>query len=147
MTIWGNHSSTMFPDLHHTTLNGKAALQTAGVNQEWYEKDFIPTVQQRGAAIIKARGASSAASAANAAIDHVRDWVLGSQEWVSMSVVTDGKTYGVEKDLIFSFPCTCDKGDFKIVQGLKINEFTQKGIDATAKELISERSAVENMLH
>lgn len=146
LCIWGNHSSTMFPDIHNATINGKKALEFEGVSQTWYEKDFIPTVQQRGAGIIKARGSSSAASAANSAIDHVRDWVLGTQEWVSMSVLTDGKVYGIEKDLIFSFPCTCDKGDFKIVEGLKINEFTKKAIDATAKELISERNAVESML-
>jgi malate dehydrogenase len=146
MTIWGNHSSTMFPDLHSTTINGKKALDFEGVNQEWYEKSFIPIVQQRGAAIIKARGASSAASAANAAIDHVRDWVLGTQDWVSMSVLTDGKTYGIEKDLIFSFPCTCDKGDYKIVPNLKLNEFSQKMVQGTMQELISERNAVESML-
>jgi malate dehydrogenase len=146
MCIWGNHSSTMFPDLFNCTINGKSALEQEGVDQTWYEKEFIPTVQQRGAAIIKARGASSAASAANAAIDHVRDWMLGTQEWQSMSIPTDGKLYGVPKDLIFSFPCTAEKGTYKVIEGLKINEFTQKGIDATTAELISERNSVESML-
>lgn len=143
-SVWGNHSSTMFPDLHFTTINGKKALDL--VSQEWYNNEFIPFVQQRGAAIIKARGASSAASAANSAIDHVRDWVLGSSEWVSMSIPTDGKAYGIEKDLIFSFPCTVKHGKYTIVPNLIINEFSRKKIEETQKELMQERALVEKLL-
>jgi len=142
--IWGNHSSTMFPDLHSTTVNGKKALDL--VNKEWYDQDFIPKVQQRGAEIIKARGASSAASAGNAAIDHMRDWVLGSNEWVSMAIPTDGKTYGIEKDLIFSFPCTVKNGKYTVVPNLTINEFSKKKIEETQKELVQERGMVEHLL-
>ena len=142
--IWGNHSSTMFPDLHNTTINGKRALDL--VSQEWYNNEFIPIVQQRGAAIIKARGASSAASAGNSAIDHVRDWVLGSSEWVSMSVPTDGRAYGIEKDLIFSFPCTVTNGKYTIVPNLTLNEFSRQKIEETQKELVQERNLVEHLL-
>jgi malate dehydrogenase len=144
MTIWGNHSSTMYADLHNTTVNGQNALSMVG--QEWYEKTFIPTVAKRGAAIIDARGASSAASAANAAIDHMRDWFLGSEEWVSMAVPTDGTQYGVEKDLIYSFPCTVKNGVYSIVQGLRLNEFSQQRMKVTTDELVSERRDVEHML-
>ena len=123
MTIWGNHSATQYPDLHETKVNGQAAIDM--VDQSWYEDDFIPTVQQRGAAIINARGASSAASAANAAIAHMRSWALGTAEgdWVSMGVYSDG-SYGIAEGLIYSFPCVCKDGDWQIVQGLDINDFS-----------------------
>jgi malate dehydrogenase len=144
LTIWGNHSSTQYPDLHQTTVKGKAALEQ--VDQAWYESDFIPTVQQRGAAIIKARGASSAASAASAAIDHMRDWTLGTAEgdWVSMGIPSDG-SYGVEKGVIFGYPVTVKNGKYAIVQGLEINAFSQARIDATEKELREERAGVEHL--
>lgn len=147
MTIWGNHSSTQYPDLHQTLVAGKPALEADGVDQNWYESDFIPTVQQRGAAIIKARGASSAASAASAAIDHIRDWALGTDgdSWVSMAVPSDG-SYGIAPGVIYSFPCTCENGQWKIVQGLEINEFSRQRMDATDKELREERAAVESLL-
>ncbi len=145
MTIWGNHSSTQYPDVHQTLVGGKPALDLIG--QGWYENDFIPTVQQRGAAIIKARGASSAASAASAAIDHIRDWALGTDgdDWVSMAVPADG-SYGIEPGVIYSFPCTCSDGQWKIVQGLEINEFSRARMEATDKELREERAAVEALL-
>jgi malate dehydrogenase len=145
MTIWGNHSSTQYPDLHNTKVDGKAALES--VSQDWYEADFIPTVQQRGAAIIAARGASSAASAANAAIDHMRTWALGSAEgdWVSMGVYSDG-SYGITEGLIYSFPVTCQNGDWSIVQGLEINDFSREKMTATQTELTEERDAVAHLL-
>jgi malate dehydrogenase len=145
MTIWGNHSSTQYPDVHQTLVAGKPALELIG--QGWYENDFIPTVQQRGAAIIKARGASSAASAASAAIDHIRDWALGTDgdDWVSMAVPSDG-SYGIEPGVIYSFPCTCENGQWKVVQGLEINDFSRARMDATDKELREERTAVEALL-
>jgi malate dehydrogenase len=145
MTIWGNHSSTQYPDLHNTKVDGKAALES--VSQDWYEADFIPTVQQRGAAIIAARGASSAASAANAAIDHMRTWALGSAEgdWVSMGVYSDG-SYGITEGLIYSFPVTCQNGDWSIVQGLEINDFSRAKMTATQTELTEERDAVAHLL-
>ena len=147
MTIWGNHSSTQYPDLHQTLVAGKPALEADGVDQNWYESDFIPTVQQRGAAIIKARGASSAASAASAAIDHIRDWALGTDgdSWVSMAVPADG-SYGIAPGVIYSFPCTCENGQWKIVQGIEINAFSRQRMDATDKELRDERAAVESLL-
>lgn len=144
LAIWGNHSSTMYADLANATVNEKNALELVG--REWYEKTFIPVVAQRGAAIIQARGASSAASAANAAIDHVRDWVLGTDQWVSMAVPSDGKLYGVPKDLIFSFPCTTSNGEFKVVTGLNIDKFSAEKIKVTTDELISERNEVEHLL-
>jgi malate dehydrogenase len=145
MTIWGNHSSTQFPDLFNAEVAGEKAISL--VDQEWYENDFIPTVQQRGAAIIKARGASSAASAANAAIDHMRDWALGTAEGtsVSMAVYSDG-SYGIEKGLIFSFPCVCKDGDWKIVEGMDINDFAREKLKATEQELMEERDAVKHLL-
>lgn len=145
MTIWGNHSSTQYPDLYQARVSGTAAMEK--VDQGWYESDFIPTVQQRGAAIIKARGASSAASAANAAIDHMHDWALGSasDDWVSMGIYSDG-SYGIEKGLIYSFPCTCKNGDWAIVQGLDINDFSQGKMKATEQELCEERDAVAHLL-
>jgi len=145
MTIWGNHSSTQYPDLFHASVNGSIAVDQ--VEQQWYANEFIPTVQQRGAAIIKARGASSAASAANAAIFHMRDWALGSAEndWVSMGVYSDG-SYGIEKGLIYSFPCVCKNGDWEIVQGLEIDAFSQEKMTATQTELQEERDAVKSLL-
>ncbi len=145
MTIWGNHSATQYPDLYNAKVNGQNALEL--VDNDWYEGTFIPDVQQRGAAIIKARGASSAASAANAAIDHMRTWALGSDEgdWVSMGIYSDG-SYGVEEGLIYSFPCTCKDGDWSIVQGLEISEFSQAKMDATEQELKEERDAVQHLL-
>lgn len=145
ITIWGNHSATQYPDIHQATVKGESAMSL--VDQEWYENDFIPTVQQRGAAIIKARGASSAASAANAAIAHMRTWALGSAEgdWVSMGVYSDG-SYGIAEGLIYSFPCTCTNGDWQIVQGLEINAFSQSKMDATEQELKEERDAVGHLL-
>jgi malate dehydrogenase len=143
--IWGNHSSTQYPDLHNTLVNGKPALSV--VDQAWYESEYIPTVQQRGAAIIAARGASSAASAANAAANHMRDWALGSpaNDWVSMGVYSDG-SYGIEKGLIYSFPVVCKNGDWEIVQGLNINDFSRVKMQATEKELQEERDAVADLL-
>ncbi|WP_339068157.1 malate dehydrogenase [Teredinibacter turnerae] len=145
MTIWGNHSSTQYPDLYHALVKGDAAIDK--VDSTWYAEEYIPTVQQRGAAIIKARGASSAASAANAAIFHMRDWALGSPEgdWVSMGVYSDG-SYGIEKGLIYSFPCVCKNGDWEIVQGLSIDEFSQARMTATEAELQGERDAVKALL-
>jgi malate dehydrogenase len=142
MTIWGNHSATQYPDLHEATVSGDAAMSK--VDQAWYESDFIPTVQQRGAAIIKARGASSAASAASAAIDHMRDWALGTPagDWVSMAVPSDG-SYGIEAGVIYGYPVTCAGGKYQIVQGLEINEFSRAKMDATDAELREERAAVE----
>ena len=144
MIVWGNHSATQYPDLHHAKVAGQAALGL--VDQAWYENDFIPVVQQRGAAIIKARGASSAASAASAAVDHMRSWALGSNGgWVSMGVASDG-SYGVAEGIVYSYPCVCENGDFKVVQGLEINAFSQARMDATEKELREERAAVESLL-
>ena len=145
MTIWGNHSATQYPDLHETKVNGQAAIDM--VDQSWYEDDFIPTVQQRGAAIINARGASSAASAANAAIAHMRSWALGTAEgdWVSMGVYSDG-SYGIAEGLIYSFPCVCKDGDWEIVQGLEINGFSRAKMQATELELSEERDAVKHLL-
>ena len=145
MTVWGNHSPTMYPDLFNAKVGDKVAAEAVD-DQDWIENDFIPTVGKRGAAIIDARGASSAASAANAAIDHVRDWVLGTPDgdWVSSSVPSDG-SYGIEEGIICSFPCTSDGGDWKIVEGLEINEFSQGKIDATVDELKSERDTVKDL--
>jgi malate dehydrogenase len=145
MTIWGNHSATQYPDVFHAEVGGKNAAEL--VNDEgWIEKEFIPTVQQRGAAIIEARGASSAASAANAACDHVRTWVLGTDErdWVSMAIPSDG-SYGVAEGLISSFPVTCRGGQYEIVQGLAIDEFSRARIDASVGELAEERDAVREL--
>ena len=145
MTIWGNHSSTQYPDISNVKIDGTKA--TGLVDRDWYENDFIPTVQKRGAAIIKARGASSAASAASAAIDHMRTWALGTAEgdWVSMAIPADG-SYGVEPGIIFSYPVTCKNGQYSIVQGLNIDDFSQARLDATEKELREERKAVEHLL-
>ena len=143
LTIWGNHSATQYPDIHHTTVAGNSAMQL--VDMDWYTGDFIPTVQQRGAAVIEARGASSAASAANAAIDHMHDWALGSDGVVSMGVYSDG-SYGIEAGLIYSYPVTCDGGDWQIVQGLEVNEFSREKMKATEAELVEERDAVAHLL-
>jgi malate dehydrogenase len=144
MTIWGNHSATQYPDLFHARVEGKVAADLVG--REWIEKTFIPTVQQRGAAVIEARGASSAASAANAAIDHAHDWALGSPEndWVSMAVCSDG-SYGVPEGLISGFPCTTKNGAWSIVPGLEIDEFSRARIDASVAELGEERDAVAEL--
>ncbi|HMS88421.1 MAG: malate dehydrogenase [Acidimicrobiales bacterium] len=145
MTIWGNHSATQYPDLFHAEVNGRNAAEVVG-DQSWLEGDFIPTVQQRGAAVIKARGLSSAASAANAAIDHMHDWVAGTPagDWVSMAVPSDG-SYGVPEGLISSFPCTTANGRWEIVSGLKIDDFSRARIDASAAELAEERDAVQGL--
>ncbi len=142
MIVWGNHSATQYPDIMHAKVQGQNAAELVD-DQDWIENDFIPTVQQRGAAIIDARGMSSAASAANAAIDHIHDWVLGTSEgdWVSMSIPSDG-SYGVTEGIISSFPVTCQDGTYEIVQGLEIDDFSQSRIDATVKELEEEREAV-----
>jgi malate dehydrogenase len=145
MTIWGNHSATQYPDIFHAEVGGKNAAELVN-DQKWLESDFIPKVQQRGAAIIEARGASSAASAASAAIDHMRDWALGTPagDWVSMAVYSDG-SYDVPEGLISSFPCTTSGGKWSIVQGLDIDEFSRGRIDASAGELAEERDAVASM--
>jgi malate dehydrogenase len=145
MTIWGNHSATQYPDVSQALVNDHAASDL--VSQEWLTTEFIPTVQQRGAAVIKARGLSSAASAASAAIDHVRDWVLGSpgDDWVSMAVPADG-SYGIAEGVIYSFPCRCTKGRYEIVQGLPISEFSRARLDATNRELRDERAAIADLL-
>ncbi len=145
MTIWGNHSSTQYPDLFNCQVDGKSAAELVN-DQAWLENDFIPTVAKRGAAIIEARGASSAASAANAAIDHMHDWALGTPDgdWVSMAVPSDG-SYGVPEGIISSFPCTCAGGKYQIVQGVDVNEFSRGRIDASAAELSSERDTVSGL--
>ena len=143
LCIWGNHSATQYPDIHRASVAGEEAMSM--VDMDWYTGDFIPTVQQRGAAIIEARGASSAASAANAAIDHMRDWALGSHAVLSMGVYSDG-SYGVAEGLIYSFPVTCSGGDWRIVQGVEVNAFSQEKMDATETELTEERDAVAHLL-
>jgi malate dehydrogenase len=145
MTVWGNHSPTMFPDLFNARIGGKVAAEVVD-DEQWYAEEYIPTVGKRGAAIIEARGASSAASAANAAVDHVRDWVLGTPEgdWVSMAVPSDG-SYGVDEGIISSFACTCSGGEWSIVEGLEINDFAQERIDKTVNELKEERDAVQKL--
>jgi malate dehydrogenase len=145
MTIWGNHSASQYPDIYHATVGGKAAAQV--VNDEaWLAESFIPTVQQRGAAIIEARGSSSAASAASAAIDHMRDWALGTPEgdWVSMGIPSDG-SYGAPQGVIYSFPVRCRNGQYEIVQGLDINDFSRARMDKTGAELVEERDTVKSL--
>ena len=144
MGIWGNHSATQYPDLFHAEVDGQNAAKLIN-DQAWLESTFIPTVQKRGAAIIEARGLSSAASAANAAIDHVRDWVAGSNDWVSMGVPSDG-SYGIPEGLIFGFPCTTSGGKYTIVKGVEHNDFAKAKIAATQKELQEERAAIEHLL-
>jgi malate dehydrogenase len=145
MIIWGNHSATQVPDLAHASVAGKPALSV--VPRQWYEQEFIPNVQQRGAAIIKARGASSAASAASAAIDHIRDWALGTadNDWVSMAVASDG-SYGIREGIIYSYPVTCRNGSYEIVQGLSVDAFCRAKLDTTDAELREERAGVESLL-
>jgi malate dehydrogenase len=145
MIIWGNHSATQYPDISHAIVNEQPAAER--VDQQWLVDDFIPTVQQRGAAIIKARGLSSAASAASAAIDHIRDWALGTpgDDWVSMAVPSDG-SYGIKEGVIYSFPCRCIKGKYEIVDGLAISEFSRQRMDATDAELRQERDAIAELL-
>ena len=142
MTIWGNHSTTQYPDLVHAKVDGRSAWDAVD-DEAWIAEEFIPRVAKRGAEVIEARGASSAASAANAAIDHVHDWVLGTPEddWVSMSVPSDG-SYGVEEGLISGFPCSCSGGEWQIVEGLEIDDFSRQRIDASVDELKEERDAV-----
>ncbi|MFW2403852.1 MAG: malate dehydrogenase [Gammaproteobacteria bacterium] len=145
MTIWGNHSATQYPDISEVVVDDRAASDL--VDESWLVDDFIPTVQQRGAAIIKARGLSSAASAASAAIDHMRDWALGTpgDDWVSMAVPSDG-SYGIAPGVIYSYPCRCSQGKYEIVQGLDISDFSRERMDATDAELREERAAVEDLL-
>jgi malate dehydrogenase len=145
MTIWGNHSATQYPDIYHASVGGKAAIDL--VDESWLADEFIPKVQQRGAAIIKARGASSAASAASAAIDHIHDWALGTPDgdWVSMAIPADG-SYGIEEGVIYSYPVTCKGGEYEIVQGLEVNEFSRTRMAATEAELREERAAIVSLL-
>ena len=145
MTIWGNHSTTQYPDLFHAEVGGRPAAEVVD-DRQWLEGDFLPTVQKRGAAVIEARGASSAASAANAAIDHVRDWWLGTpaDDWVSMAVPSDG-SYGVPEGLISSFPCTCSDREWSIVQGLDLDDFSRQKVDASVAELVEERDTVQQL--
>jgi malate dehydrogenase len=145
MTVWGNHSPTQYPDIFNAKVKGKNAAETVN-DQDWLENDFLPTVQKRGAAVIDARGASSAASAANAAVDHVRDWVLGTPDgdWVSMGIPSDG-AYGVEEGLISGFPVTCSNGSYEVVQGLELNDFSRSRLEATVKELSEERSTIKRL--
>jgi malate dehydrogenase len=145
MTIWGNHSATQYPDVFHAKVKGQAAAETVN-DQQWIESDFLPTVQKRGAAIIEARGASSAASAANAAVDHVHDWVLGTPDgdWVSMAIPADG-SYGISEGVITGYPVTCSGGEYTIVEGLEIDDFSRGKIDASVKELAEERDAVKQL--
>ena len=145
MTVWGNHSATQYPDVYHATVAGKPAIDQ--VDEKWLTAEFIPAVQQRGAEIIKARGASSAASAASAAIDHMHDWVTGSRDgdWVSMAIPADG-SYDIGEGIVYSFPVRCDGGEYRIVQELEINEFSRERMRATEKELREERAAIEHLL-
>jgi malate dehydrogenase len=145
MTVWGNHSPTQYPDIFHAKVKGKNAAEAVH-DREWLEGDFIPTVQKRGAAVIEARGASSAASAANAAVEHVHDWVRGTPggDWVSMGIPSDG-SYGVEEGLIFGYPVTCSRGAYEIVQGLDLNDFSRSRLDVTVNELKDERETVKGL--
>jgi len=147
LAVWGNHSTTMYPDVFNAKVGGRAAWDAVGQDQGWLEDDFIPTVAKRGAAIIEARGASSAASAANAAIDHVRDWLHGTAEgdWVSMAIPSSGQ-YEVEEALISSFPCRCSNGDYEVVEGLELNDFSRSRIETTVNELKDEREAVRELI-
>jgi malate dehydrogenase len=145
IVIWGNHSATQYPDLNHATVGGRAALSL--VEDRWFKEDYIPTVQQRGAAIIKARGTSSAASAASAAMDHMRDWVQGTPagDWVSMAVPADG-SYGIPEGVIYSYPVSCSDGGYRIVQGLDVDEFSRGKLLATHRELCEERDGVKDLI-
>jgi malate dehydrogenase len=145
MTIWGNHSASQYPDVFHAKVKGTPAAEAIG-DQSWIEDEFIPTVQKRGAAIIEARGASSAASAANAAIDHVHDWVLGTPkgDWVSIAIPSDG-TYGIQEGIFCGYPCTCAGGEYTVVEGLELDEFSRSRIDASVAELADERESVKQL--
>ena len=145
MAVWGNHSLTQYPDISHCTVDGKKAATL--VDESWYKNDFIPKVQKRGAEIINARGASSAASAASAAIDHMRDWVLGSagDNWVSMGIPSTGD-YGISEGIMYSFPVQCKNGSYEVVQGLDLDEFSAEMIKTTEKELLEERDAVKDLI-
>jgi malate dehydrogenase len=145
MTVWGNHSATQYPDVFNAKVRGRDAAELIS-DQDWLENEFIPTVQNRGAAVIEARGASSAASAANAAIDHMRDWVLGTPagDWVSMAIPSDG-AYGVEEGLVSSFPCSCSSGDYKVVAGITLNDFSRSRLEVTVNELKEERDTVRQL--
>jgi malate dehydrogenase len=145
MIVWGNHSPTMYPDLRFTTVAGKPALEAIG-DDAWYKNEYIPTVGKRGAAIIAARGASSAASAANAAIEHIRDWALGSNgKWVTMGIPSDG-SYGIPKEVMYGFPVTCANGEYKMVEGLAIDDYSRSMMDKTLAELEEERAGVADLL-
>jgi len=144
MGVWGNHSPTMYPDLFNAQVNGEVAADVVD-DQRWIEDQFLPTVGKRGAAIIDARGASSAASAASAAIDHVRDWVLGADGWVSMAIPSEGD-YEIDEGIICSFPCTCSNGDYEVVQGLELTDFSKEKIQASVDELKEEREAVKDLI-
>ncbi len=145
MTVWGNHSPTQYPDIFHAQVRGQNAAEVVS-DQAWLESDFIPTVQKRGAAVIEARGASSAASAANAAIEHVHDWVLGTPDgdWVSMGIPSDG-SYDIEEGVIFGFPVTCSNGSYEIVQGLAVNDFSRARLEVTVNELRDERATIKQL--
>jgi len=145
VVIWGNHSSTQYPDISHASVDGKPARPQ--VSDDWYLNEYVPTVQQRGAAISRARGASSAGSAASAAMDHIRNWALGTPpgDWVSMAVASDG-SYGIKEGVVYSYPVTCSNGEYEIVQGLTIDEFSRERLDATDAELREERSGVADLL-
>jgi malate dehydrogenase len=145
LAVWGNHSATQYPDISYATVDGEPVASK--VDNEWYVDTFIPTVQQRGAAIIKARGASSAASAASAAVDHMRSWALGSGgKWVSMGVYAAGNSYGIDQDIMYSFPIVCEGGDWKVIDGLEISDFSRKMMSATEAELVGERDAISHLL-
>jgi malate dehydrogenase len=145
LIVWGNHSPTMYPDYRFATIGGQSAKSLVN-DEKWYRDVFIPTVGKRGAAIIEARGSSSAASAANAAIDHVRDWVLGSNgKWVTMGVPSDG-SYDIPKEVMYGFPVTCANGDYQLVKGLEIDEFSRQKMNATLAELNEERDGVKHLL-
>ncbi|PID71494.1 MAG: malate dehydrogenase [Desulfobulbus propionicus] len=145
MVVWGNHSATQYPDISYATVKGEAAKSL--VDDAWNVDTFIPVVQQRGAAIIKARGASSAASAASAAVDHMRSWALGSEgKWVSMGVTSKGNPYGIDEDIIYSFPIKCEGGDWKIIEGLEVSDFSRERMKQTEEELIGEREAIKHLL-
>lgn len=145
MTVWGNHSPTQYPDIFNAKVKGKNAAEAVN-DQEWLENDFLPTVQKRGAAVIEARGASSAASAANAAVDHIHDWVMGTADgdWVSMGIPSEG-SYGIAEGVIFGFPVTCSGGSYEIVQGLDLNDFSKSRLDVTVNELQDERETVKQL--
>jgi malate dehydrogenase len=145
IVVWGNHSATQYPDISHATVDGEPAKNK--VDDDWYVNDFIPTVQQRGAVVMKARGTSSAASAASAAVDHMRDWALGTDgHWVSMAVHSAGNSYGIDEDIIYAFPIICENGEWKEVSGLEINEFSAKRMKTTEKELLEEKDAISDLL-